>query len=141
MLNIIDVINTEVFYSDKSWEAKMFSDIPLKSPWGAVARSAMLPGWGQFYNEQYIKSIISIGLIGYFSYKVIDNKRKFKQTKNKIYKSRQSEKSWQLGFVYFLNMVDAYVDAYLYKFDEIIELTTTYNPLADQMMVGINIKL
>ena len=24
-----------------------------KSPWGAVLRSAILPGWGQIYNESY----------------------------------------------------------------------------------------
>ena len=26
-----------------------------KSPWGAVLRSAVLPGFGQFYNESYWK--------------------------------------------------------------------------------------
>jgi len=35
---------------------RLLSDEPLKSPWGAVARSAVLPGWGQVYNEQYWKA-------------------------------------------------------------------------------------
>ena len=141
MLNMIDVLNTELFTADKSWNARMFSDIPLKSPWSAVARSAMLPGWGQFYNEQYLKSVISFSLIGYFSYHVILNDRKYKDTGNRIYFSRRSEKSWQLGLVYALNMVDAYVDAYLYKFDEMMELTAYYNDLNKCIVVGIQFNL
>ena len=35
-----------------------------KSPWGAVWRSAVIPGWGQFYNESYWKIPLFAGAIG-----------------------------------------------------------------------------
>src|SRR5512133_1907958 len=36
--------------------------VMAKSPLGAVIRSAILPGWGQWYNESYWKIPIVIGL-------------------------------------------------------------------------------
>ncbi len=33
-------------------------DTLLRSPWGAVGRSFLVPGWGQWYNEQPVKSAV-----------------------------------------------------------------------------------
>ncbi|HED08391.1 MAG TPA: hypothetical protein ENI57_09775, partial [Ignavibacteria bacterium] len=38
--------------------------VMTKSPMGAVLRSAILPGWGQIYNESYIKAPIIWGIFG-----------------------------------------------------------------------------
>ena len=42
--------------------------IMTKSPWGAVLRSALIPGFGQIYNESYWKAPIIWGLAGWFIY-------------------------------------------------------------------------
>ncbi len=49
-----------------------------KSPLGAVLRSAVIPGFGQFYNESYWKIPVVWGFIGYFAYVWIDNNDQYK---------------------------------------------------------------
>ena len=64
--------------------AKISSDVFImqKSPWGAVARSAILPGWGQIYNEAYWKVPVVWGIMGWFAYSWIDNNNKYKDYQN-----------------------------------------------------------
>jgi hypothetical protein len=101
-----------------------------KSPWGAVLRSAILPGFGQFYNESYWKIPIVWGigalLISGWVYNnglYIENKDLFIQSGNDIYKLRRDFYRDQrdnftiyLVITYLLNLVDAYVDAHLFDF-------------------------
>ncbi|MEN8191781.1 MAG: DUF5683 domain-containing protein [Bacteroidota bacterium] len=111
--------------------------VMIKSPWGAVGRSAILPGWGQCYNESYWKIPIFWGVLGWFSYLYIDNNNYYKQYRDLYSESLQTSPSgnsnykearnfyrnqrdqWALfiGLVYFLNLVDAYVDAHLFDFN------------------------
>lgn len=108
-----------------------------KSPWGAVLRSAVIPGWGQFYNESYWKIPLVWGLLAYYTSVWIkshrlywDNQEYYLNNKNiniiaeKLYKSRRDfyrdqrdEFAVYIGLVYFLTLVDAYVDAHLFDFD------------------------
>lgn len=110
--------------------------VMTKSPWGAVGRSAVLPGWGQFYNESYWKIPIIWGVMGWFTYLYIENNDLYKQygdlykesledsqNGNSNYRSardfyRNERDQWALflGLTYFLNLVDAYVDAHLFDF-------------------------
>lgn len=101
-----------------------------KSPWGAVLRSAVIPGFGQFYNESYYKIPIIWGLGAWFVYgwiqnndDYITNKDLFINTEQDIYKSRRNFYRDQrdnftiyLVLLYLLNLVDAYVDAHLFDF-------------------------
>ena len=102
-----------------------------KSPWGAVLRSAVIPGFGQFYNESYYKIPIIWGLGAWFVYgwiqnndDYITNKNLFINTEQDIYKSRRNfyrdqRDNFTIYFVllYLLNLVDAYVDAHLFDFN------------------------
>ncbi len=117
----------------------MFSDYPMKSPWGAAMRSAMLPGWGQFYNDQYIKSIIVFGIVADFVRKAIVFNEKYKDTGNKAFLERRSVNTWYAGLAYSLNLVDAFVDAYLYKFDETMDLSLSAVPIDD--VIGFSLTL
>lgn len=101
-----------------------------KSPWGAVGRSAILPGWGQIYNESYWKAPVIWGVMGWFVYAWIDNnnnyndyKDLYSQTGNASYLDyrnfyREQRDDFAIYFLltYFLNLVDAYVDAHLFDF-------------------------
>ena len=101
-----------------------------KSPWGAVLRSAIIPGLGQFYNESYWKIPIIWGtgalLISGWVYNnnlYNDNKELFISTGQTIYQYRRDFYRNQrdnftiyLVILYMLNLVDAYVDAQLYDF-------------------------
>jgi hypothetical protein len=104
-----------------------------KSPWGAVARSAVIPGWGQIYNESYWKAPVVWGVMGWFVYVWIDNNNKYKDYKNlyiqygdnslydykrarDFYRDQRDQFAIYLVLTYFLNLVDAYVDAHLFDF-------------------------
>jgi hypothetical protein len=137
-LNILDVLHNHIFHHDQPWPGQLFSDLPVKSPWGAVTRSAMLPGWGQLYNEKYIKSLISFGICMDFARKVYVFNQRYQRTGKKYYRERRVINSWYLGLCYMLNMVDAYVDAYLYKFDDMMKLTMTYSLSAKTPLLGVH---
>ena len=111
-----------------------------KSPWGAVLRSAILPGFGQFYNESYWKIPIIWGigalLVSGWVYNnglYKENRDLFIQSENEIYRQRRDFYRDQrdnftiyLVITYLLNLVDAYVDAHLFDFqvDENFGATT-----------------
>jgi len=102
-----------------------------KSPWGAVLRSAILPGFGQFYNESYWKIPVIGGLLIWFGYNYADNHDKYTQfrdlylvTGNETHRIQRNFYNDQrdlfaISFVltYLANLVDAYVDAHLFTFD------------------------
>lgn len=109
-----------------------------KSPLKAILLSALIPGAGQFYNESYWKIPVIAGLTGYFGYEYFRNNRLYKENRdlylqsqtienpsgNPVYKSlrefyrnQRDDFMWYFLVVYFLNLVDAYVDAHLFDFD------------------------
>lgn len=108
-----------------------------KSPWGAVLRSAVIPGLGQFYNESYWKVPVVLGVIGYFAYIWNDQNNKYKKYRDlydlsliddptngnedyyrarEFYKDQRNQFAIYIGLTYFLQLVDAYVDAQLFDF-------------------------
>jgi hypothetical protein len=139
-LNLIDVMHSYVFHEDQPWPGQLFSDLPVKSPWGAVARSAMLPGWGQLYNEKYIKSLISLGICFDFARKVYVFNQRYQRSGRKYFLDRRVVNSWYLGLFYALNMVDAYVDAYLFEFDDMMRLTVGYSGPDRIPLIGVHIE-
>jgi len=108
-----------------------------KSAWGAVLRSAVIPGFGQFYNQSYWKIPIIWGFLGYFGYVWISNNNSYKQYKDiysesvaandpnapinlkirDFYKDQRDQFAVYIALTYFLSLVDAYVDAQLFDFD------------------------
>ncbi|MFQ6092477.1 MAG: DUF5683 domain-containing protein [bacterium] len=102
-----------------------------KSPWGAAVRSAVFPGWGQVYTEHYVKSgVIFLIESGLIVSAVMENEKA-----NKAYEAAQSTTDeqyqkyldrlerrnlylwWTAGVIVY-SMIDAYVDAHLFRFDE-----------------------
>lgn len=138
-LNLLDVIDSHRNKRIIPWSQEMFSDTPLKSPWGAVTRSAMLPGWGQIYNESYVKAAIAFGLCFDFARRIYVYHQRYKKTGDPGERDKRIRNSWYFGLVYFLNLVDAYVDAYLYRFNESIELTYHILPYDETFVLGVAI--
>jgi hypothetical protein len=95
--------------------------VQTQSPMGAMLRSAVLPGWGQWYNGQKFKSILVIGgelgLIGnaYYQNQLVLRSKSFEE--REFYKNNRNLSIWWFVGVYFLNLMDAYVDAQLWHFD------------------------
>ena len=108
-----------------------------KNPTGALLRSLALPGWGQLYNEQYIKSALVLAAEGLLvagaivehhragdDHDVYQDLSRSEAVREAAWRrhSRRIDKRntylWYYAGLKFLSAIDAYVDAHLYRFDE-----------------------
>jgi hypothetical protein len=130
-----------------------------KSTTTAMVLSAVMPGTGQLYNESYWKIPIILGLGGYWGYEWVQMNRELKTYQSKyseslagyppfgnyqyknlrdFYRSERDKFAWYLGLLYVLNIVDAYVDASLFEFNDDENLsckTTSQNALAIKVKI------
>lgn len=122
-----------------------------KSPLRAVLRSAVLPGFGQFYNESYWKIPVVWGFLGYFGYVWINNNNLYAEYRDlyletdftnsdykrlrDFYKDQRDEFAIYIVLTYFLQLVDAYVDAHLFDFN------VTPDPFTHTPQLGIKFYL
>jgi Family of unknown function (DUF5683) len=93
-----------------------------KSAWGAVLRSAILPGLGQYYNQSYWKIPVVWGFLVYLGYewKWNDNKMDLfdiGSVGRNFYRDQRDLFTVYIGLSYLLNLIDAYVDANLFDLD------------------------
>lgn len=117
-----------------------------KSPTGALLRSVVLPGWGQYYVESYWKAPIFVAGWGTLIFFIYDNNSKFKSAeteyanytgtdaseKNFLYRKREYFRDYRdlnilyLTGVYLISAIDAYVGANLFEFNVDDNLTFDY---------------
>ena len=109
-------------------------DLPAghRSPTGALLRSAALPGWGQVYNDRPVKGLIlgalEIGLAVWLVMEHIateDARTDFQQSGDPAdeqsyltHGQRRLDLIWYTSGAWLYGMIDAYVDAHLYAFEE-----------------------
>jgi hypothetical protein len=129
-----------------------------KSPAGALWRTFVLPGWGQVYNEDYIKAPFFTASAVVLGYLIYDNHLKYMDIKNQtdamlktdpLYANKKAEREYYhnnrdlfgLGLlvVYGVAAVDAYTGAHLFDFDVSPDLSLSVRP-AYMMGVSVNIK-
>lgn len=115
------------------------TSVPLKkkSPMGALIRSVAFPGWGQLYNEKYIKAALVFGVEATYIALAADEWRKrdfhkgnyqkappnspeqyWEFDQYRFHEDRRNLYLWVVSGIIFLSMFDAYVDAHLYTFDK-----------------------
>jgi Family of unknown function (DUF5683) len=118
-----------------------------KSPLGAVLRSAVIPGWGQIYNESYWKAPVIWGITGALVYSWIQYNKDFNFYREQyissgieqyrylrtFYQDQRDLMTIYIGLTYLLNLVDAYVDAQLFDF------TVNENSSTKSPMLGIRV--
>ena len=127
------------------------SFVMQKSASGAMLRSAIIPGWGQLYNESYWKIPIIFGTAGYLVYGWVTNNDLFvkyrdlydqsitdaEQSGNlthklyrEFYRDQRDTYAWFFGLLYLLQIADAFVDAHLYDFnvDDTVTGSITVTP-------------
>ena len=97
-----------------------------KSTKQAARRALMLPGGGQFYNNQPIKGgllIVSAIATGYL---YMDYGNKYKNfngtdlTEKAQYLKLRNKYGWWMGFVYIYGLLDAIVEAHLHPFHDVM---------------------
>lgn len=105
--------------------------VKKKSPFWAAVRSAVFPGWGQFYTEHYLKGGLILAIEGGLiagaaveDHRMKENYRKSLHGGREYYDkyleqlNRRNTCLWWLVGVRVYGILDAYVDAHLYRFDE-----------------------
>ena len=99
-------------------------------PTGALLRSAVLPGWGQFYNRKPLKGLalgsVELGLLAWLiaEHAMAEEARDdFQRTGDPFYEdsydrhsARRLDLIWYTSAAWLYGMLDAYVDAHLYGF-------------------------
>lgn len=120
----------------------------VKSPTRALMLALVLPGLGQAYNEKYWKMPIVWGALGGTGFAIVYNTRAYEQAtldyileetdlnQRKLeYRKRNMELSYIVGIlVYGLQILDAYVDAYLYSWDVNDQLSLGISPSLQPLM-------
>ncbi|MDZ7724683.1 MAG: DUF5683 domain-containing protein [candidate division KSB1 bacterium] len=98
-----------------------------KDPRGAMLRSAIVPGWGQFYNGKWLKGTIIAGAqVGLITNAVVLHqymKQADSESERDFYWDNRNLSLWWLGASVLYSMADAYVDAHLSDFDAGPELS------------------
>ena len=93
-----------------------------KNPTGAMLRSIVFPGWGQWYNGKHFKAILVFGAEAGIIANTIRQNQRVQASKSELerefYLENRRLSNWWLAGVILLSMIDAYVDAHLYDFDE-----------------------
>lgn len=102
--------------------------LKVKDPKIAGYYGLMHPGAGQLYNGKYFKAglIVTLEIISYMQFqKNAENYRNYDNLNLGLRRTRYLEKrnkyAWWMGFIYIYGVLDAIVDAHLYKFDEIMD--------------------
>ncbi|MCD4651087.1 MAG: hypothetical protein K8S56_04785 [Candidatus Cloacimonetes bacterium] len=108
-----------------------------KSPLRASLSSFAVSGGGQAYNGKYIKAVLFFGSEAYFIGQVIYSHNKMQDYSDKAYNSIANSPEflyyeskynsyyndrqnayWWLGTTIFVSVIDAFVDAHLYNYEE-----------------------
>lgn len=118
-------------------------DTLRRTPWHeqprfVMARSLVLPGWGQLHNRQWFKAVLVAGGEGYFVARLVEDQRALDRTLSALADARAAHdaageerlvneyntrldqrlaRQWLLGAVLAYALVDAYVDANFRGFD------------------------
>jgi hypothetical protein len=103
----------------------------IPSPRGAMLRSLVLPGWGQAYNGKWFKAAVIAGAeIGLITNSIIQNrlaKNSSAESDKAFYINNRNLSYWWLSGVILFSIIDAYVDAHLFDFDESPNLSIQMN--------------
>jgi hypothetical protein len=99
-------------FDDVGADTTHADSVTAKSPMGAMVRSMVVPGWGQWYNERPIK-----GAIIFSTELFLGGAMVYEQRRTLDHQQRNTYFLWFLG-VFLYNIADAYVDAHLYGFEE-----------------------
>lgn len=102
---------------------------PHRSAFLAVSFSAVIPGGGQLYTQNYLKAAGFAGTLGYLGYKWYKYDKDYMNSswadEDYYYQKRRKYMLWTIG-VWLGSLADAYVSAHLYKFNQNAEPRVTF---------------
>ncbi|MBN2010294.1 hypothetical protein JW960_13195 [candidate division KSB1 bacterium] len=116
----------------------------IPSPKGAMIRSIIVPGWGQFYNGKRFKAMLICGIqVGTLARSVVYNQLYQNSTideDKEFYLNLRNQSTWFLAGSVIYSMLDAFVDAQLSTFDESPILSFDINPINTARSVRVSFR-
>ena len=101
---------------------------PHRSAFLAVSFSAVIPGGGQLYTQNYLKAAGFAVALGYLGYNWYEYDKDYMNSswaeEDYYYQKRRKYMLWTIG-VWLGSLADAYVSAHLYKFSQNAEPRVT----------------
>ena len=111
--NLFIVSGLVLFFSVNVLNGEPVDTLKIKSPAEAAKYALIFPGGGQFYNENYLKGGILIGLEIYSLIKFNDYRLDVKRDNISSAISKRNKSLWWSFFIYFYGFMDAVVEAHL----------------------------
>lgn len=89
----------------------------IKSP-GKAMLFSVIPGGGQLYNRHPLKALLFAGAFAYYGYgyTVAQDNYEADLSSESLHRKR-NDKIWMMSLIWTLNILDAYVDAQLWDFE------------------------
>ena len=122
--------------ADAGVPARADSTSSRSAPYKVMLRSAVVPGWGQMYNHQFLKAALVAAGEGFIVYKALDELRlendaidragtlpegpeqDLVEEERLAHQNRKINWIWWGVAAHLLSMADAYVDAHLSTFED-----------------------
>tara|TARA_Y100000294_G_C8331710_1_gene247009 strand:- start:86 stop:493 length:408 start_codon:yes stop_codon:yes gene_type:complete len=108
-------------FSINIMNAEPVDSLEIKSPSEAAKYALIFPGVGQFYNGNYFKGGILIGLEIYSLIKFNDYRLDVKCDNVTSAISKRNKSAWWTFFIYFYGFMDAVVEAHLKPHETVME--------------------
>ena len=125
--NLFIVSGIVLFFSVIVLNGEPVDTLKRKSPAEAAKYALIFPGGGQFYNENYLKGGILIGLEICSLIKFNDYRLDVKRDNSAI--SKRNKSLWWSFFIYFYGFMDAIVEAHLMPHETIMNTPVEENNL------------
>jgi len=110
-----------------------------------MLRSLAVPGWGQYYNRQYVKAALAFGAeAGLVAASIYWNQKARGADDRELklfYQTNRNTANWFLLGTILLSMLDAYVDASLSDFDESPDLSLAPSPQLVNRSQGLKLTI
>ena len=127
--NLFIVSGIVLFFSTSVMNGAPVDTLKRKSPAEAAKYALIFPGGGQFYNENYLKGGILIGLEIYSLIKFNDYRLDVKRDNISSAISKRNKCVWWTFFIYFYGFMDAVVEAHLMPHETVMNTPVEENNL------------
>lgn len=99
-------------------DEKSVDSSAVKTP-GKALLFSMIPGGGQIYNQRPVKAALFAGAFIYYGLEYVkaDDSYQMNLSDEELHRAR-NDKIWMMSLTWTLNILDAYVDAQLWDFQQ-----------------------
>ena len=128
-VNSFIILGIGLFFSISIMNGEPVDTLMTKSPFEAAKYALIFPGGGQFYNDNYLKGGILIGLEIYSLIKFNDHRLDVKRDNISSAISKRNKSLWWSFFIYFYGFMDAIVEAHLMPHETVMNTPVEENNL------------